>query len=150
MRKQHVAGFAGLIVAGASLAGCQMGGSGGLASRSPATGAPTGQAWSQQPQRPALGSRGTDGSAEQFASSQASANGGIVQASAQVAAPSLRIGLADLRARLDRGEKVLFLDARGQQAWDTSTVKVAGAVRADAASVSTWPVKDQLVVAYCT
>jgi hypothetical protein len=45
------------------------------------------------------------------------------------AARSLRITAAAVKARLDSGERVLFLDARSQKAWDASTRKVLGAVR---------------------
>jgi hypothetical protein len=67
-------------------------------------------------------------------------------------AQSLRISPADLKARLDVGEPVTILDTRGTQAWESSDVKVRGAVRADAHDFHVdpaWP-QDRLTVAYCT
>ena len=44
-------------------------------------------------------------------------------------ARSLRILAPEVKARLDAGEPVLFLDARSAKAWAASKVKVCGAVR---------------------
>ena len=45
------------------------------------------------------------------------------------AARSLRIRAAVVKARLEAGEPVRFLDARSEKAWKASTAKVRGAVR---------------------
>ncbi len=65
---------------------------------------------------------------------------------------SLRMTAADVKRKLDAGERITFLDTRGPQAWESSDQKVRGAIRVDANAVRVdphWP-KDQLMVAYCT
>jgi hypothetical protein len=67
-------------------------------------------------------------------------------------AQSLRVSPAALKGRLEAGEPVTILDTRGAQAWQSSAVKLRGAVRADAQDLHVdpgWP-KDRLTVAYCT
>src|SRR5947209_20499056 len=49
----------------------------------------------------------------------------------QIGAEHLRITAEDLRARLESGEPVTILDARGEKAWETSPVKIPGAIRVD-------------------
>ncbi len=40
-----------------------------------------------------------------------------------------RLTVEEVRGRLDRGERVTFLDARGQQDWESSNEKLPGAIR---------------------
>ena len=44
-------------------------------------------------------------------------------------ARTLRIRAAEVKARLEAGEPILFLDARSEKAWNGSDRKIAGAVR---------------------
>jgi len=66
---------------------------------------------------------------------------------------SSRLTVDDVKRRLDRGEKVTFIDTRNPIAWAASKVKVPGAVRVPLDKVSelvaTLP-RDQLLIAYCT
>ena len=67
-------------------------------------------------------------------------------------AQSLRISPADLKDRLEAGEPATILDTRNPHAWQSSDVKIRGAVRVDAHDLHVdpgWP-KDRLTVAYCT
>ena len=66
------------------------------------------------------------------------------------AAQSLRISPADLKTRLDAGEAATILDTRNPHAWQSSDVKIRGAIRVDAHDFRVdpaWP-KDQLTVVY--
>lgn len=63
---------------------------------------------------------------------------------------------AQVRAKLDTGEPVVFLDDRSPKAWDASDVKIPGAVRVPPgeveghlAELGATP-KDETVVTYCT
>lgn len=63
---------------------------------------------------------------------------------------SLRIGAEELRTRLESGEAVTLLDARGQKDWDASPDKIQGAHRVQAGQFQidpSWP-RDQLTVVY--
>ena len=66
-------------------------------------------------------------------------------------ARTLRIRAESVRARLEAGEPIVFLDARSQKAWDASPVKVRGAVRIRPLLLAVDPVWDRagLVVIYC-
>jgi len=63
---------------------------------------------------------------------------------------SLRISAEELRTRLESGEPATLLDVRNDQPWETSPVKITGAIRvrpADWRIDSSWP-KDRLTVVY--
>jgi rhodanese-related sulfurtransferase len=64
-----------------------------------------------------------------------------------------RITAEDVKARLARGEPVVFLDSRNPKAWAESDVKVPGAIRVEADHVrshlSEIP-RGRPIVAYCT
>ncbi len=66
------------------------------------------------------------------------------------AAQDLRIGADEVKARLAAGETATLLDVRNDRPWETSAVKIAGAIRiqpADWYIDSSWP-KDRLTVVY--
>ena len=67
-------------------------------------------------------------------------------------ARSLRIQAAEVKARLESGEPIRFLDARSQKAWDASPCKIARAVRIRPLLLSVAPDWDpaHLTVIYCT
>jgi len=63
---------------------------------------------------------------------------------------SLRIDAQELRTRLESGEAATLLDVRNDKPWETSPIKMAGAIRvrpADWHINSSWP-KDRLTVVY--
>jgi len=64
-----------------------------------------------------------------------------------------RVGAEDVKARLARGEPIVFLDARNPKAWAESDVKLPGAIRVEADRVrdhlSEIP-RGRPIVAYCT
>ena len=64
-----------------------------------------------------------------------------------------RISAEDAKARLERGEPLVFLDARNPTAWAESNSKLPGAIRVEADRVrehlSEIP-RDRPIVAYCT
>ena len=65
---------------------------------------------------------------------------------------SLRIGVDEAMRRLESGEPVLVLDARGPQAWDAGTTKIQGAIRVspeDFHIPECWP-KDRFTLTSCT
>ncbi len=65
-------------------------------------------------------------------------------------AQKLRISVEQLKTRQESGEPVTALDARNDQAWETSPVKMRGAIRiptTDWRIDPAWP-KDQLTVVY--
>jgi hypothetical protein len=66
-------------------------------------------------------------------------------------ARTLRIGPETVKARLEAGEPIVFLDARSQKAWDASPVKVCGAVRIRPLLLAVDPAwgRAGLVVIYC-
>lgn len=71
-------------------------------------------------------------------------------ASNQTDIQSIRISADDFKNRLEAGEPITVLDARAQKAWDSSKVKVAGAIRVkpDQFQIDpSWP-KDRLTVVY--
>ena len=59
----------------------------------------------------------------------------------------------EVKARMDRGEAVAFIDARNPQAWQKATTKLPGAIRVPADDVADHlgeiP-RDRPVIAYCT
>ena len=64
-----------------------------------------------------------------------------------------RISAGDAKARLERGEPIVFLDSRNPKAWAESDVKLPGAIRVEADRVrdhlSEIP-RGRPIVAYCT
>jgi hypothetical protein len=63
-----------------------------------------------------------------------------------------RIDAADLKRRLDAGQRGVLLDVRAPHAWDSSNEKVPGADRTmpDHLQVDPPWQRSQLIVAYCT
>jgi hypothetical protein len=75
-----------------------------------------------------------------------------VPVSHQTTEPALRIDAVQVKAALEAGEPVAFLDVRWPAAWQAASEKIVGALhfpgpefKADPA----WP-RDQLTVLYCT
>jgi hypothetical protein len=65
-------------------------------------------------------------------------------------ARTLRLRAEEIRARQERGESVLILDARSQKAWDASAVQIPGSVRIRPLLLRVdpaWP-REALVVVY--
>ena len=64
-----------------------------------------------------------------------------------------RVTPEEVQQRMERGEEFTFVDARNEQAWRDSDVKLPGAVRvpADEAGkrVGDLP-KDRTIITYCT
>lgn len=59
----------------------------------------------------------------------------------------------EAKQRLDRGDRIVFVDARNPDAWGSSTVKLPGAVRVpvDAIDAHLADVpRDATAIAYCT
>lgn len=61
-----------------------------------------------------------------------------------------------VKAKLDAGEPVTFVDVRAPKAWDASDVKIPGAIRVPPAAVEQHFAelgavpRDAIVVTYCT
>jgi len=64
-----------------------------------------------------------------------------------------RITVEEVKARLDRGEPIAFLDTRAPEDWEKSDVKIKGAIRVPAKEVECYldqiP-RDRSIVTYCT
>lgn len=64
-----------------------------------------------------------------------------------------RVSADDVKARLARGEAIVFVDSRNPTAWGESDVKIPGAIRVEADRVrdhlSEIP-RGRPIVAYCT
>jgi len=64
-----------------------------------------------------------------------------------------KLTVQQAKAMLDRGEDVLFADARNPQAWGSAAEKLPGAVRVPAGEVRAHldelP-RDRPIIAYCT
>lgn len=72
--------------------------------------------------------------------------------STQAVGGSLRISAENVKRRMDAGEPVTMIDARGQKAYEASPERIPGdhRVSPDAAHANpSWP-KDRLTVIYCT
>lgn len=68
----------------------------------------------------------------------------------ETAAEGLRIGVDEVKARLQPGEPVTMLDVRNDKAWKETPVKIPGAFRirpSDWHIDASWP-KGQLTVVY--
>ena len=64
-----------------------------------------------------------------------------------------RISVEDVRARLDRGEDIFFVDTRNPKAWGEAETKLPGAIRVPADQVEQHLAdipRDRPIVAYCT
>lgn len=64
-----------------------------------------------------------------------------------------RVTVDEVLARIERGEPILFVDARNEQAWTESDVKLPGAVRVEAERVGEHLAeipKGRSIVVYCT
>ncbi len=63
-----------------------------------------------------------------------------------------RIEIDEVKARIDRGENVLFIDCRDETAWERSTTKISGAVRITDDQIEKhlgdMP-RDRAIVVYC-
>lgn len=73
-----------------------------------------------------------------------------MSASVYHAGRSLRLSAEDLKARMGAGELVTILDARGQEDWASSPVKIRGAMRIHPPRLEidpSWP-RDRLMVVY--
>lgn len=65
----------------------------------------------------------------------------------------IRITAEDVKARLDRGERVILVDSRNRQAWGSAHEKLRGAVRVPADEVGQHVdevPEGALIAAYCT
>jgi rhodanese-related sulfurtransferase len=64
-----------------------------------------------------------------------------------------RVTVDEVKARLDRGEPIVFLDTRAPDAWEKSDVRVKGAIRVPPDEVDRHlheiP-RDRSIVTYCT
>ena len=63
------------------------------------------------------------------------------------------VSVAEAKGRLDRGDRVQFVDARNPTAWSESQVKLPGAIRipVDGAEAHLDAVpRDSTAIAYCT
>ena len=64
-----------------------------------------------------------------------------------------KITIAEAKAKLDRGELLIFLDARNPKAWDAAAVKLPGAIRVPANEVEQHVQqipRDHTIIPYCT
>ena len=64
-----------------------------------------------------------------------------------------RVTVDEVKARMDRGEPIVFLDARNPQAWGEADTKLPGAIRVPAEEADRHldqiP-RDRAVITYCT
>ena len=64
-----------------------------------------------------------------------------------------RVTVDEVRARMDRGERLAFIDTRNSQAWGESDTKLPGALRVPADEVAEHSAeipRDRAVITYCT
>ncbi len=64
-----------------------------------------------------------------------------------------RITVDEVQARLDRGEQIVFVDARSAEAWSKAGTQIPGSVRVppdDAAAHMNEIPRGRAIVAYCT
>jgi predicted sulfurtransferase len=69
---------------------------------------------------------------------------------AQTSGQTMRIDPEGFKVRMESGEPVTVLDARGHKDWEASAGKICGAIRVHAAHFQldpSWP-RDQLTVVY--
>jgi rhodanese-related sulfurtransferase len=64
-----------------------------------------------------------------------------------------RVTVEEVKARIDRGEPITFLDCRSAEDWEKADVKIKGAIRVPPKEVHQYldqiP-RDRSVVTYCT
>jgi rhodanese-related sulfurtransferase len=76
-----------------------------------------------------------------------------MSANVQDAPDTEKISAQEVIRRMNRGEKVYFVDARNPQAWGEADTKLPGAARVPADAVeqhlADMP-RDRMIVAYCT
>ena len=64
-----------------------------------------------------------------------------------------KISAHEVKARIDRGDRLAFIDARSPKAWETSNAKLPGAIRVPVDEVEGHireiP-RDRPVISYCT
>jgi rhodanese-related sulfurtransferase len=64
-----------------------------------------------------------------------------------------RISISEVKAKLDKGESIFFLDTRNPHDWGASDVKLPGALRIHYSELEQHLDElphDRLIVAYCT
>ena len=64
-----------------------------------------------------------------------------------------RVTADEVKERMDRGEPLVFIDTRNQQAWGEAETKLPGAIRvpADEVEVHLKEIpRDRAVITYCT
>jgi hypothetical protein len=64
----------------------------------------------------------------------------------------LKVTAGELKKYLEAGNSCTILDVRSPQAWESSPVKIRGAIRVDPRHLTidpAWP-KDRCTVTYCT
>lgn len=64
-----------------------------------------------------------------------------------------KISAHEVKARMDRGDALVFADARTSRAWDASNVKLPGAIRVPVDEVEHHVhglPHDQPIISYCT
>lgn len=65
----------------------------------------------------------------------------------------MRVTAEEVKARLDRGEKITFIDARSSESWQKADAQIPGSVRVppnEAADKLKGIPKDRAVLTYCT
>jgi rhodanese-related sulfurtransferase len=64
-----------------------------------------------------------------------------------------KVSAHEVKARMDRGDPLVFIDARNAKAWDESQVKIPGTLRVPADEVERHlhdiP-RDRPIITYCT
>ena len=65
-----------------------------------------------------------------------------------------RVSVDEVKTRMDRGEPLIFLDARNPTAWGEADTKLPGAIRMPVDEVEhrldELPARDRPIVTYCT
>ena len=64
-----------------------------------------------------------------------------------------KISAHEVKAKMDHGESLVFVDARSPQAWDTSNVKLPGAIRMPVGEEERHAREvphDRTIISYCT
>ena len=64
-----------------------------------------------------------------------------------------KVSAHEVKAKMDRGETLAFIDARNAKAWDESPVKMPGAIRVPADEVDRHLREiphDRPIITYCT
>jgi hydroxyacylglutathione hydrolase len=64
-----------------------------------------------------------------------------------------KVSVHEVKARMDRGDPLVFIDSRNDKEWDESQVKIPGAIRVPAGEVDRLWRKipaDRPIITYCT